>query len=156
MHLALILVSSFHRLLFRYAAVILVGAVLYVLNLIATQFLAPWGVHGELLFTGVGMSLLLFTPIWHVISSYLVVKYHTRKVDILIALLIGVTLSLLYIQTMLANIVEAQDQLQWVIFIAISSSLIIGAWVATELLYKRFVHKYSHVFKHFLDKHKIN
>jgi hypothetical protein len=151
MRVVLLLVSSLHRILFRVAAVLLIALVLVLLDLIVTGWLGAWGVYGQLVFINLGLSLLLVVPIWHFISGYLISRYHHRKLDILVNLAIGVALAVMHNMAIIGTLSSADDAMLWLIFMGVSSLLIIGSWLAAEYLYRYFIHRYSRPFKHFMD-----
>lgn len=152
MRVVLLLVSSLHRILFRIAAVLMIALLLVLLDLIVTRWLGPWGVYGQLVFINLGLSLLLVVPVWHFISGYLIARYHHPKLDILVNLAIGVGLSVMHNMSIIGTLSTDDDPVSWLLFMGVSSIVIIGSWLAAEYLYRYLIHHYSRPFKHFMDK----
>lgn len=142
----------FHRLLFRYVAVTAMAVLVGLVDFVVSRWLGYWGAHGQLMFMYIGLSLLLLTPVWHFVTGFLIARYHRPALDLLVAAGIGLLVSLLHLGSMAKTLGNAHGDVQWLLFVCLSSFLFIGCWVITELLYRHLVHRYSRPFKHWLDE----
>jgi hypothetical protein len=152
MRIVLRIASSLHRLLFRYAAVMAMALLVGVTDFVVSRWLGYWGAHGQLMFMYIGLSLLLMTPVWHFVTGFLIARFHRPSIDLIVAAVIGLLVSLLHIGSMAKTLSEAHGDAQWLLFVSLSTFLFMASWVLTEFLYRHLVHRYSKAFKHWLDE----